>query len=46
VFHIASAIPITLFGAYYFARAGLTMNEIGGASGDGASPVTARTSAA
>lgn len=29
VFHIASFIPITVIGAYYFARAGLTMGEIG-----------------
>lgn len=29
VFHLLSYIPITLFGAYYFARAGMTMNEIG-----------------
>jgi uncharacterized protein (TIRG00374 family) len=35
VFHLISAIPITLFGAYYFARAGLTMDEIGGATPDG-----------
>lgn len=32
VFHIASYIPITLIGAYYFARAGLTMGEIGSAA--------------
>lgn len=31
VFHLASFIPITLIGAYYFARAGLTMREIGSA---------------
>jgi uncharacterized membrane protein YbhN (UPF0104 family) len=35
VFQLISAIPITLFGAYYFARAGLTMDEIGGANTDG-----------
>lgn len=29
VFHLLSYIPITLFGAYYFARAGITMDEIG-----------------
>lgn len=29
VFHLLSYIPITLFGTYYFARAGLTMDEIG-----------------
>lgn len=34
VFHIASFIPITLFGAYYFAKAGLTLGEIGSASRD------------
>jgi uncharacterized protein (TIRG00374 family) len=32
VFHLASYIPITLIGAYYFARAGLTMGEIGSAA--------------
>jgi uncharacterized protein (TIRG00374 family) len=31
VFHIASFIPITLIGAYYFARAGLSVGEIGSA---------------
>jgi uncharacterized protein (TIRG00374 family) len=31
VFHIASFIPITLMGAYYFVRAGLSMGEIGSA---------------
>lgn len=31
VFHLLSYIPITLFGAYYFARAGMTMGEIGSA---------------
>jgi hypothetical protein len=31
VFHIASYIPITLIGAYYFARAGLSLGEIGSA---------------
>ncbi len=31
-FHIASFIPITLIGAYYFARAGLTTGEIGSAA--------------
>ncbi|MDB4875693.1 MAG: Lysylphosphatidylglycerol synthetase/glycosyltransferase AglD [Gemmatimonadetes bacterium] len=34
VFHIISAIPITLIGAYYFARAGLTMGDLGSAAGD------------
>lgn len=29
VFHLLSYIPITLFGSYYFARAGLTIGEIG-----------------
>jgi glycosyltransferase 2 family protein len=33
VFHLISAIPITLIGAYYFAKAGLAMGEIG-AAGD------------
>jgi uncharacterized protein (TIRG00374 family) len=31
-FHVATFIPITVIGAYYFARAGLTLGEIGGAS--------------
>jgi len=31
VFHLLSYIPITLLGAYYFARAGMTMDEIGSA---------------
>jgi uncharacterized protein (TIRG00374 family) len=34
VFHIVSFIPITLIGAYYFARVGLTMGEIGSAGGE------------
>ncbi len=44
-FHFVSFIPITLIGAWYFVRAGLSMDEIGSAQqgGDGASP---RTSAA
>jgi uncharacterized membrane protein YbhN (UPF0104 family) len=37
VFHVASFIPITLMGAYYFARLGLTMGEIGSAGRDPAS---------
>jgi glycosyltransferase 2 family protein len=32
VFHLISFIPITLFGVYYFARAGITMRDIGAAS--------------
>lgn len=36
-YHVASFIPITLIGGYYFARAGLTLGEIGKAS-DGAPP--------
>jgi uncharacterized protein (TIRG00374 family) len=32
VFHVATFIPITLIGAYYFARTGLTLGEIGSAS--------------
>jgi uncharacterized protein (TIRG00374 family) len=32
VFHVTTFVPITLIGAYYFARAGLTLGEIGGAS--------------
>jgi glycosyltransferase 2 family protein len=32
VFHLASFIPITLVGAYYFARAGITMGDITRAS--------------
>lgn len=35
VFHVLTFIPITLIGAYYFARLGLTMGEIG-AAGRGA----------
>jgi hypothetical protein len=30
-FHLLSFIPITLIGAYYFARAGLTFSELRGA---------------
>ena len=33
-FHVTTFIPITLLGAYYFARAGLSLGEIGGASKD------------
>jgi uncharacterized protein (TIRG00374 family) len=32
LFHVASLIPITLIGAYYFARMGLTMSAIGSAA--------------
>ena len=32
VLHIISFIPITLIGAYYFARAGFTMGDIGSAA--------------
>jgi hypothetical protein len=32
VSHILSMIPITIFGAYYFARLGLTMGDIGSAT--------------
>jgi len=32
VFHVASFIPITLMGAYYFARLGLTLGDIGSAA--------------
>ncbi len=46
VFHLLSAIPITLFGAYYFARAGITMNEIGGANGDTPAPAAVGTTSA
>lgn len=31
VFHVVTFIPITLIGAYYFAKLGLTMGEIGSA---------------
>ncbi|HEV8496289.1 MAG TPA: lysylphosphatidylglycerol synthase transmembrane domain-containing protein [Gemmatimonadaceae bacterium] len=31
VFHVVTFIPITLMGAYYFAKLGLTMGEIGSA---------------
>lgn len=33
-FHIVSFIPITLFGAYYFARLGLSMDDIGSVTRD------------
>jgi uncharacterized protein (TIRG00374 family) len=33
LFHVASLIPITLLGAFYFARMGLTMSAIGSAAG-------------
>lgn len=36
LFHVASLIPITLIGAYYFARMGLTMSAIGTAAGESA----------
>jgi glycosyltransferase 2 family protein len=32
VFHLLSFIPITIIGAYYFARLGLTMGDIGSAT--------------
>lgn len=32
VFHVLSFIPITLFGAWYFARAGISLGDIGSAS--------------
>jgi uncharacterized protein (TIRG00374 family) len=32
VYHVTTFVPITLIGAYYFARAGLSLGEIGGAS--------------
>ena len=35
LFHVASLIPITLIGAYYFARMGLTMSAIGSAATSG-----------
>jgi uncharacterized protein (TIRG00374 family) len=34
LFHVASFIPITLIGIYYFARLGLKMSDIRSASGD------------
>jgi uncharacterized protein (TIRG00374 family) len=34
VFHVVTFIPITLIGAYYFAKLGLTMGEIGQAGGE------------
>jgi glycosyltransferase 2 family protein len=37
-FHLLSFIPITLIGAYYFARAGLTFAELRGAAGGGRGP--------
>jgi len=35
VFHLLSYIPITLMGAYYSARAGLTMDDVGSAGQQG-----------
>jgi uncharacterized protein (TIRG00374 family) len=32
VFHVTTFIPITVIGAYYFARAGISLGEIGNAS--------------
>ena len=34
-FHLLSFIPITLIGAYYFARAGLTFSELSKAGSSG-----------
>ncbi|HEX3865628.1 MAG TPA: lysylphosphatidylglycerol synthase transmembrane domain-containing protein [Gemmatimonadaceae bacterium] len=34
VFHVASFIPITVIGAYYFARLGMTMGDVGSATAD------------
>jgi uncharacterized protein (TIRG00374 family) len=34
LFHIASFIPITLIGAYYFARLGIKMSDVGSAGAD------------
>ena len=45
-FHLLSYIPITLIGAWYFLRAGLSMGEISGAQRTADEPaVDARTSA-
>lgn len=45
-FHILSFIPITLIGAYYFARAGLTMSELRAAAGRRGGDAEGRPSAA
>src|SRR5438270_4623510 len=37
-FHLLSFIPITIIGAYYFARAGLTFAELGSAGRTGEAP--------
>lgn len=43
-FHVLSYVPITLMGAYYFLRAGLTMGDVGGAAGAaGSAPAKAAT---
>lgn len=44
-FHLLSYIPITLIGAWYFLRAGLSMGEISGAQRAAEPDVDARTSA-
>jgi uncharacterized protein (TIRG00374 family) len=40
LFHVATFIPITLFGAYYFAKLGLSLREIGKTSGPAPEPTT------
>lgn len=40
LFHVATFIPITLFGAYYFAKLGLSLREIGKTSGPTPEPTT------
>jgi len=44
-FHLLSFIPITLIGAWYFLRAGLSMGEISGAQRSAAEPAAGRASA-
>lgn len=41
LFHVASFIPITLFGAYYFAKLGLSLREITKTSGPSANAAPA-----
>jgi hypothetical protein len=43
-FHVLSFIPITLIGAYYFARAGLTLTELSKAGTAASTPQSAATS--
>ncbi len=44
-YHLLSFVPITLIGAWYFLRAGLSMGEINGAQRSAGEPTAARASA-